>query len=105
MDFRRLLPLLLVVWFRGSATAADNGSPGSVTPQLQELQQKILGDEQNMALIMALQNDPGMQVLLSDSAVLDAVQAGDLGALMANPRFMKLLDNAKIKEIQKRVGE
>jgi hypothetical protein len=58
-----------------------------------------------MALILSLQDDPEMQALLNDPALLEAVQAGDLSALTANPRFMKLLDNAKVKEIQKRVGE
>jgi hypothetical protein len=89
----------------GPIHAASDQSSGSVTSQVQELQQKMLADDQTMALILSLQNDPEMQALLNDPVLLEAVAAGDLTALTANPKFMKLLDNAKVKEIQKRVGE
>ena len=105
MNFRLLAPLLLVVCLCGPVHAGSEQPSGSGTPQVQELQQKMLGDEQTMALILSLKDDPEMQALLNDPAVLEAVQAGDLAALSANPRFMKLLDNARVKEIKKRVGE
>ena len=82
-----------------------HAEPAPVILQVQELQQKMLGDEQTMALILSLKDDPEMQALLNDPKVQEAVQSGDLSALTANPRFMKLPDNAKVKEIQKRVGE
>ena len=105
MHFRQFLPVILVVCCSGPVQAASEQSSGSVTPLVQELEQKMLGNEQVMALILSLQNDPEMQALLNDPAVLSAVQAGDIETLKANPRFMKLLDNATVKEIQKRVGE
>jgi hypothetical protein len=105
MNFKRFLPLVLIACLWGPAQAASEQPPGSVTSQVQELQQKMLGDEQTLALILSLKDDPEMQALLNDPALLEAVAAGDLTALTANPRFMKLLDNAKVKEIQKRVGE
>ena len=105
MNFQRFLPLALIVCLCGPVHAASEQPSGPAIPQVQELQQKMLTDEQTMALILSLQNDPEMQALLKDPALLEAVQAGDLSALTANPRFMKLLDNAKVKEIQKRVGE
>jgi hypothetical protein len=38
---------------------------------------------------------------------LDSAQGADCrrSGAEANPRFMKLLENAKVREIQKRVGE
>ena len=104
MTFQRLLPLLLIVTISGPVYAASSPSTGSVTAPTQDVQQ-ILGDEQTMALILALQSDPEMQALLNDPAVLSAVQSGDLNALTTNPKFLKLLENQKVKEIQKRVVE
>ena len=104
MRVKRLLPLLLM-GILCSPVHAEPTPQASTSGQIQELQQKMLGDEQTMALILSLKDDPEMQALLNDPAVLEAVQAGDLSALTANPRFMKLLENAKVKEIQKRVGE
>jgi hypothetical protein len=101
MNFRRFLPLVLT-GFLCSPVFAEQGT---VSGQTQELQQKMLADDQTMALILSLKDDPEMQVILSDPALVAAVQSGDLTTLTANPRFMKLLDNAKVREIQKRVGE
>jgi hypothetical protein len=101
MNLRRFLPLVLIVFLCSPVYA----EPAPTSGQVQELQQKMLGDEQTMALIHSLKDDPEMQALLNDPAVLSAVQSGDLSALTANPRFMKLLENAKVREIQKRVGE
>lgn len=86
--------------------AVDGGGdvPSAVTPQVQELQEKMLADPGIMALIMALQNDPEMQALLSDPKIVAAVQAGDIGVLLADSRFMKLLDNARVREIEQRLS-
>ena len=102
---KRILLNLLLAGILSNSLHAEPPPPGSVTPQVQELQQKMLGDDQSMALILSLKDDPEVQALLNDPAVLEAVQAGDLAALTANPRFMKLLENAKVREIQKRVGQ
>ena len=103
--FTLMLSVILITPLHAKSALAAGEPQKSVSGQVQELQQKMLTDEQTMALILSLQNDPEMQALLNDPALLEAVQAVDLSALTANPRFMKLLDNAKVKEIQKRVGE
>jgi hypothetical protein len=70
---------------------------------VREFQEKMLGDTDIMALILALQNDPEMQMLLNDPAVLNAVASGNINALTGNPRFMQLLNNPRIREIQQRI--
>jgi hypothetical protein len=35
---------------------------------------------------------------------MQAVEAGDLATLMANPKFVELLSNPKVQEIQRRSG-
>lgn len=71
------------------------------TPDLQALQQEIMANEQVMAMIMNLQDDPEIQAILQDPEIMNAVNAGDMNALLANPKFIKLMENAKIKRITK----
>lgn len=87
-----------------AALAGNNQDQPDVTPQVKELQQKMLTDEGIMALILTLQNDPEMQALLQDPAVVEAVNAGDISVLVNNPKFMKLMNNPKVREIQKKVN-
>ena len=75
----------------------------SVSPQVEGLKERMLKDEGIMALIRPLQDDPEMQALLKDPAVVSAVQAGDIGTLLSNPRFMKLLNNPRVREIEKKM--
>jgi hypothetical protein len=98
--------LLSALLFCGvtSATAGGGGDAPSAAPQVQELQEKMLSDPGIMALILALQNDPEMQTLLTDPKIVAAVQAGDIGVLLADSRFTKLLDNPRLREIGERLG-
>ena len=76
---------------------------GSVAPNVEGLKERMLKDEGVMALIRAMQNDPEMQALLSDPAIIRAIQAGDIGTLINNPDFLKLLNNPRVREIEKRM--
>ena len=84
----------------GTVHLADNGA---VAPQVDELQERMLQDEEVMALIGALRNDPEMQALLSDPEIIAAIQSGDISALTGNPAFMKLLNNTRVREIEQKM--
>jgi hypothetical protein len=73
------------------------------TEQMRTLQERMMSDTEIMAQIQALADDPEMQALLSDQSVLDAVTTGDISSLTRNPRFMRLLENARVKDIQRRL--
>ncbi|HUI46121.1 MAG TPA: hypothetical protein VL122_09105 [Nitrospirota bacterium] len=73
-----------------------NGISGG---EIKSLQEKMLNDTEIMSLILTLQNDPEFKKILEDPEIMKAVNAGDVAALQANPRFMKLLNNTTIKEI------
>ena len=89
-----------------SATAGQGADAGgSITPQVEQLKERMQNDEATMALIRALLSDPQMQALLNDPAVLRAAQAGDLGVLLNNPDVMKLLANPKVQEIGKKMQQ
>ncbi len=93
-----------------SKTTTDQGateglSSGNTvdTPDLQALQQEIMANEQIMAMIMNLQDDPEIQAIFQDPEIMNAINAGDMNALLANPKFIKLMQNPKIREITKEV--
>lgn len=111
MKLKWILPLLLVFFICGTVYAGTTGAKdaggqpqGDINAQVQEIQGKLLNDEGIMALILSMQNDPEVQALLSDPAVVNAVAAGDVKALADNPRFMQLLNKPQVREIQKRVN-
>ena len=66
---------------------------------IQSMQQAIMANEQVMAMIMNLKNDPEIQAILQDPEIMEAVNAGDMNALLANPKFIRLMENSKIKAI------
>lgn len=73
--------------------------------QIQQLQQKMMSDEEVVQMILSLQNDPDVQKILQDPEIMRAVNSGDINALLSNPKFMKLLENPTIQDIRKKVTE
>jgi len=85
---------------RSKGAGTPPSGPGADTRGLQD---KMMSDKEVMSLIQSLQSDPEFQKVLEDPEIMKAVQAGDVAALMANPQFMKLLNNSTVKEIGKKV--
>jgi hypothetical protein len=81
---------------------AGTASPGNAvsSAEVMALEQKMLSNAEVMALIQSLQNDPDFKKALEDPDIMKAVNTGDVAALTANPGFMKLLNNATVKDIQ-----
>jgi hypothetical protein len=103
--FLRLAAVIILCCFASSVLAAGGGDAVSAPAglQVQELQGKIMNDPGIMALISALQADPEVRGLLSDPRVLQAVQSGDYGALLDDPRIQKLMNGPQVREIEKRL--
>ena len=78
---------------------------GTVLPagDLPRIQERLISDEAVFRKIQALRDDPDIQAVLGDDALMEALRAGDLNALISNPNFMKLLENPAIREIMKEV--
>ena len=81
------------------------GSGSSLTEkhEYRDLQQGILGSPDTLNMILGLQDDPDVQAVLQDAELMKAVQAGDLERLLANPKFLRLLENPRVQDIGKRV--
>ncbi|HYA86455.1 MAG TPA: hypothetical protein VEI57_05245 [Nitrospirota bacterium] len=83
---------------RAKSSGTDAASPKDTSA----LQEKMVSDKEIMGLIQSLQNDPDFKKALEDPEIMKAVNDGDIAALTANPRFMKLLNNATVREIQQK---
>jgi hypothetical protein len=112
MRFRRLVFLVPALCLSGyvwtGVVAAEETSrhlTAAESEQVQKLQERMLSDADIMAQIQALADEPEMRALLNDQSVLEAVASGDISVLTRNPRFMRLLENARVKDIQRRLSK
>ena len=73
--------------------------------QVNSIQQKMVGDADIMSMVKSLQSDPDFQEVLKDPEVIKAVQAGDIAALMANPKVMQLLNKQAVQRIKDKISQ
>jgi hypothetical protein len=80
------------------------GREGSVD-QVKSTQQMMMDDADIMSMVKALQSDPDFQEILQNPEVIEAVQSGDIAALMANPKFMNLLNKQTVQQIKNKLAQ
>jgi hypothetical protein len=68
--------------------------------EIQTLQKQMMSDQGIMNMIQSLQNDPDFQQVLQDPEIMKAISSGDITTLMANPKFMRILDNKTVHDIE-----
>ncbi|OGW33831.1 MAG: hypothetical protein A2010_06385 [Nitrospirae bacterium GWD2_57_9] len=85
----------------GPGTSVQDQAPP--TGEIRSLQERMLSDKDVVNMIQGLENDPDFRKVLEDPEMMKAVNAGDVATLMANPQFLKLLNNSKVQDIQKKV--
>jgi hypothetical protein len=83
----------------GAAQSSSSGAGGQVRP----LQERMKADQAIMEMIRGLKDDPSFRTVLEDPEIMRAVEAGDVAALMANPKFLQLLHNPTVRDIQNRM--
>jgi len=87
-----------------SATESAPSTTGSPDKnQLEAVQRRILGDDSILNAASALQADPQFQDILNDPSVMEALRAGNIDVLQRNPKVLRLLDDPRMKEINKKV--
>jgi len=87
------------------ADAVLNPPSATSDPRVEAVQRRILGDDALMGVITELEDDPEMHDIVSDPAIMEAVQADDLTALERNPKVQRLMDNPKMQEIRKKLAQ
>jgi len=87
--------------FKKESSGAVSGESTSGKADIKAMQQSIMSNEKIMAMIMNLHDDPDVQAILQDPEIMRAVNAGDVNALMTNPKFIRLMENTQVKAITK----
>ena len=86
------------------AAGAQSASPASPNSgEIKSLTDKMMADQDIMAMIESLKDDPDFAAALQDPEIMTAIQNNDTAALMANPKFLKIMNNATVQSIQKKV--
>jgi hypothetical protein len=79
----------------GKSSAHDKVSTGDI----QQLQTRLAQDPAAMQSIMSLQSDPQIQAILSDPAIVKAIQEGDYISLLGNAKIQALESNEHLKQL------
>lgn len=68
--------------------------------EISALQQRMIENGSVMQQLHDLENDPDFQKILQDKEVMQAINSGDLNALITNPKIMKLMEKPSVQEIK-----
>jgi hypothetical protein len=77
----------------------------NIKEEIQLLKQEILNNEELLEIILPLQEDPDFQRALADPSIMEAVESGDMDALLSNPDFLRLLNNPRILKVKEKMTE
>jgi hypothetical protein len=88
-----------------SGASLNSSQAGFSQNDISSIQQQLLSNQDIMAMITSLQNDPQMQAILADPKIMQAIASGDMQTLMNEPKFKQLLDNSTIKQITEKAAQ
>jgi hypothetical protein len=80
---------------KSSASVRDD----ALTRDIQQVQTRLAQDPATMQSIMSLQSDPQIQAVLSDPAIVKAIQDGDYTSLLGNAKIQALENNEHVKQL------
>jgi len=92
--------VLLAAWSATPARAQSAGGAslaGGSNGAVASMQSALLADPASREQLLSLQDDPQVRAILEDPATMRAVQSGDLGALLNDPKLRALLDNPTVR--------
>lgn len=91
-----------------SSSTRPESTPAA-NSQLSNMQLSIMQNPANVDKILSLQEDPLvqsiLQSILNDAETMKAVEAGDIGTLLANPKIQELMGHPTIKGLSQQYGE
>ena len=90
-----------------AASAGENAAsaPSVAENQLDAVQHRILDDDGLMNSVTALKADPQFQDVLNDPDIMDALRAGNVDVLENNPKVRRLVDDPRLQDIVKKLGQ
>ena len=80
-------------------------SDDEIKSEMERVKSKITNDPETMKNVNALLVDPQFQEILKDPEIVNAAKKHDVKALMQNQKFLNIINNQKIQEIEKKVKD
>lgn len=77
----------------------------AVKSQIDTMKTAMVNDPQTMEIIAGLLVDPQFQELLKDPEIVNALNSGNIQALMSNAKFMSITSHPKLGEIRNKLKE
>jgi hypothetical protein len=77
----------------------------ALAPSTEGLQQAFQQDPAAMEKILSLQDDPLVKSILDDADTMRAIQAGDLGTLMNDPKIRALMSHPTVQDLGGKLGQ
>jgi len=74
-------------------------------PSTEDLQQVLQQDPAAMEKILSLQGDPLVQSILDDADTLRAIEAGDIGTLLNDPKIRALMSHPTVRDLSGKYGQ
>jgi hypothetical protein len=82
------------------ATAlAQIEAPSEGIEQSKGIEQELLSNPDTANQILDMQDDPTVKSILNDPETMRAVRAGDLDALLANPKIRAMMADPRVKNM------
>jgi hypothetical protein len=78
---------------------------GNSAGSLADIESRIMADPEIISMVMSLQQDPEVQAILTDPAIMQAIAARDVESLRNNPKIRQLEGNATIRKILGRLNQ
>jgi len=69
----------------------------------QKLRSTITGNEDIMKLVSGLISNLDLQALLNDPAILNAAKSMDIQTLLANEKFVNVVNDPKVKDVVRKI--
>ncbi|MFA5062604.1 MAG: hypothetical protein WC578_00835 [Candidatus Omnitrophota bacterium] len=77
--------------------------PNLVKSKADQIRQQITNDPEIMRIVNELSSDQQFQEAVKDPELVKAAKAQDIKTLIANEKFLNLIENAKVKEIKNKL--
>ena len=71
---------------------------------MDSIQKRILSDPQLAGQVHALSEDPSLREILADPEIADALNRGDYGALLVNPKIHRLAEDPAIRSLTREIA-
>lgn len=82
-----------------SGSISEKSGQSSSQEDITDIQGSLLSSPGLLGLVIALQNDPEVQSILQDQEIMALITSWDAQKLESNPKFIKLMENPKIRAI------